>query len=76
MKAGGSRLSRLRRDHPQQLAHHHAGRQAVFKAAVSNMADVSVEMMERYNLTSDDIRYLVPHQATCSIIDATANAWG
>ena len=46
--------------------------QAVFKAAVSKMADVSVEMMERHNLSSDDIRYLVPHQANLRIIDATA----
>ena len=40
------------------------------------MADVSVEMMERHNLTSDDIRYLVPHQANLRIIDATANRMG
>ena len=33
-------------------------------------------MMERYNLTSDDIRYLVPHQANLRIIDATANRMG
>ena len=32
--------------------------------------------MERYNLTSDDIRYLVPHQANLRIIDATANRMG
>ena len=46
--------------------------QAVFKFAVSNMADVSVEMMERHNLTADDIAWLVPHQANLRIIDATA----
>ena len=49
---------------------------AVFKAAVSKMADVSVEMMERHNLSSDDIRYLVPHQANLRIIDATARRMG
>ena len=49
---------------------------AVFKAAVSKMADVSVEIMERNNLTSDDIRYLVPHQANLRIIDATARRMG
>ena len=46
--------------------------QAVFKIAVSKMADVSVEIMKRNNLTHDDIRYLVPHQANMRIIDATA----
>lgn len=46
---------------------------AVFKAAVSKMADVSVEMMERHNLTSEDIAYLVPHQANMRIITATAH---
>lgn len=50
--------------------------QAVFKAAVSNMADVAVEMMERHNLVADDIRYLVPHQANLRIIDATAKRMG
>ncbi len=46
--------------------------QAVFKFAVTNMADVSVEIMERNNLTSEDISYLVPHQANLRIIEATA----
>ncbi|HBX50897.1 MAG: 3-oxoacyl-ACP synthase [Bacteroidetes bacterium RIFOXYA12_FULL_35_11] len=46
--------------------------QAVFKAAVSNMADVSVEIMERNNLNSDTITWLVPHQANMRIIEATA----
>jgi 3-oxoacyl-[acyl-carrier-protein] synthase-3 len=50
--------------------------QAVFKAAVSRMADVSVEMMERHNLTADDLAWLVPHQANLRIIDATAKRMG
>ena len=50
--------------------------QAVFKFAVSNMADVSVEIMEKNNLTSDDIAWLVPHQANLRIIDATARRMG
>jgi 3-oxoacyl-[acyl-carrier-protein] synthase III len=45
---------------------------SVFKFAVVNMADVSAEIMERNNLTGDDIAYLVPHQANKRIIDATA----
>lgn len=45
----------------------------VFKAAVSAMADVSVEIMEKNNLTSKDIAWLVPHQANMRIIEATAH---
>jgi 3-oxoacyl-[acyl-carrier-protein] synthase-3 len=50
--------------------------QAVFKFAVSNMADVSVEIMEKNNLKSEDIAWLVPHQANLRIIDATARRMG
>ncbi len=50
--------------------------QAVFKFAVTNMADVSVEIMEKNNLKAEDIAYLVPHQANLRIIDATARRMG
>ena len=50
--------------------------QHVFKWAVSKMADVSVEMMKRHNITPDDLAWLVPHQANMRIIDATANRMG
>ncbi len=49
---------------------------SVFKFAVKNMADVAYEVMERNKLTSDDIAWLVPHQANKRIIDATANRMG
>ena len=49
---------------------------SVFKFAVTNMANVSEEIMVKNNLTSDDISYLVPHQANKRIIDATANRMG
>ncbi len=45
----------------------------VFKIAVTKMADISVEMMEKHGLTSDDVDWLVPHQANLRIIEATAN---
>jgi len=45
--------------------------QPVFKAAVSNMADTAVELMEKNNLSADDIAWLVPHQANMRIIEAT-----
>ncbi|MEP6675205.1 MAG: beta-ketoacyl-ACP synthase III [Ferruginibacter sp.] len=47
--------------------------QSVFKFAVKGMADVSYELMQRNNLSADDIAWLVPHQANLRIIDATAN---
>lgn len=50
--------------------------QIVFKFAVKGMADVSAEIMERNNLTADDVAWLVPHQANKRIIDATANRMG
>ncbi len=46
--------------------------QTVFKCAVKGMADVSYELMQKNNLTADDIAWLVPHQANLRIIDATA----
>ncbi|MBL4655352.1 MAG: ketoacyl-ACP synthase III [Bacteroidia bacterium] len=49
---------------------------AVFKFAVTNMADVSAEIMEKNGLTGDDIAWLVPHQANKRIIDATAKRMG
>ncbi len=48
----------------------------VFKFAVKGMADVSAELIERNNLKSEDIAWLVPHQANLRIIDATANRMG
>lgn len=49
---------------------------SVFKVAVSKMADVSVEIMERNNLTYDNISWLVPHQANMRIIEAVAKRMG
>ncbi len=49
---------------------------SVFKFAVSNMADVSALIMERNNLSKDDVQWLAPHQANKRIIDATANRMG
>jgi 3-oxoacyl-[acyl-carrier-protein] synthase III len=50
--------------------------QAVFKFAVTGMADVAYELMQRNNLEADDIAWLVPHQANKRIIDATASRMG
>jgi len=50
--------------------------QPVFKAAVANMADVSVEIMKRNNISPDELDWLVPHQANLRIIEATAKRMG
>lgn len=48
----------------------------VFKYAVSNMADTSSKIMEQNNLTSEQVDWLVPHQANKRILDATAERIG
>lgn len=76
MKAGGSRIPA---SHESVEARQHFVYQegsAVFKFAVTNMADVSAQLAERNNLTKDNIQWLVPHQANKRIIDATANRVG
>jgi 3-oxoacyl-[acyl-carrier-protein] synthase III len=50
--------------------------QPVFKFAVTRMADVSAEIMERNHLKAEDVAWLVPHQANMRIIDATARRMG
>ena len=76
MKAGGS----LRPSSAETVANKEhfvfQDGQPVFKAAVKGMADVSAELLERNNLTGEDIAWLVPHQANRRIIDATANRMG
>ena len=76
LKAGGSLkpASHETVDAKEHFAYQEG--QAVFKFAVTNMADVAHEVMERNHLTGDDIAWLVPHQANKRIIDATANRTG
>jgi 3-oxoacyl-[acyl-carrier-protein] synthase-3 len=50
--------------------------QTVFKFAVTNMANVAAEIMDRNHLTAEDVAWLVPHQANKRIIDATASRMG
>ena len=74
--AGGSLYPPSERTVKERLHYIHQDGQPVFKYAVSNMADVSVEIMEKNNLTADDIAYLIPHQANLRIIDATGRRMG
>lgn len=72
IKAGGS-LKPASVETVQNKEHYlYQEGQAVFKAAVSSMADVAAEIMEKNNLTAQDIAWLVPHQANMRIIEATA----
>jgi 3-oxoacyl-[acyl-carrier-protein] synthase-3 len=50
--------------------------QTVFKFAVKNMADVAAEIMQRNDLTSETVNWLIPHQANKRIIAATADRMG
>ncbi|MFH6984293.1 beta-ketoacyl-ACP synthase III [Marinoscillum luteum] len=76
MKAGGSRKPATVETVAQREHFAFQEGSTVFKFAVTNMADVAAEVMEKNNLTSDDISWLVPHQANKRIIDATARRMG
>ncbi|MFI3295042.1 MAG: beta-ketoacyl-ACP synthase III [Rikenellaceae bacterium] len=76
LKAGGSAYPSSHETVDRKWHFVHQEGQPVFKAAVANMADVAVHVMERSGLTSEDVRYLVPHQANMRIIDAVARRMG
>ncbi len=75
-KAGGSNRPASARTVEGKQHYVHQEGKAVFKFAVTNMADVSAEIMEKNGLKSEDVAWLVPHQANKRIIDATANRMG
>jgi 3-oxoacyl-[acyl-carrier-protein] synthase-3 len=76
MKAGGSRMpaSHETVDNNQHFVYQEGS--AVYKFAVTNMADISAQVAERNNLTAQTIDWLLPHQANKRIIDATASRVG
>ncbi|WP_214073115.1 beta-ketoacyl-ACP synthase III [Mucilaginibacter sp. dw_454] len=76
MKAGGSVKPATHATIDAREHYAYQEGKTVFKFAVTSMADVAAEVMERNNLTSEDIAWLVPHQANKRIIDATANRCG
>ena len=76
IKAGGSyKPSSIETIENKEHFVYQEGR-SVFKFAVTNMADVAAEVMERNNLSSEDVDWLVPHQANLRIIDATRERAG
>ncbi len=76
MKAGGSAYPATHETVDNKWHYVYQEGQAVFKAAVKNMADVAEGIMLRNNLTANDIAYLVPHQANIRIIEAVARRMG
>ncbi|WP_435135910.1 beta-ketoacyl-ACP synthase III [Formosa sp. A9] len=73
IEAGGSLLPPTEDTVKNKQHYVHQDGRTVFKFAVSNMADVAEKIMQRNNLSHDDVAWLVPHQANLRIIDATAN---
>jgi len=71
-KAGGSRMPPTAETVAKRLHYVHQEGAAVYKFAVARMAEVATELMKRNRLVSEDIDWLVPHQANRRIIEATA----
>ncbi|MGH2624601.1 MAG: beta-ketoacyl-ACP synthase III, partial [Sphingobacterium sp.] len=76
IKAGGSLMPATHQTVDEKLHYAFQEGKTVFKFAVTNMANVAAEIMDRNHLTSDDVSWLVPHQANKRIIDATAERMG
>jgi 3-oxoacyl-[acyl-carrier-protein] synthase-3 len=76
MKGGGSLNPPSHETVDKKMHYIYQNGKAVFKEAVKGMADISYEIMQKNNLTGDDIKFLVPHQANLRIIDATAKRMG
>jgi 3-oxoacyl-[acyl-carrier-protein] synthase-3 len=74
--AGGSRNPATEETVKNKMHYIRQDGKSVFKKATEGMADVSLEIMERNNLSADDVAWLVPHQANLRIIDATARRMG
>lgn len=72
LKAGGSLYPASHETVDAGWHYLHQEGQAVFKWAVSSMADTAVELMKRNHLTGETLHWFVPHQANLRIIDAVA----
>ncbi len=76
MKGGGSLYPPTHKTIDDKMHYLYQDGKAVFKVAVKGMADVSYELMQKNNLTAEDVAYLVPHQANLRIINAIAERMG
>jgi 3-oxoacyl-[acyl-carrier-protein] synthase-3 len=76
LPAGGSSAPASKETVDNRLHYVKQEGKQVFKFAVTNMAEVSAKIMEKNNLTSEDVDWLVPHQANLRIIEATRERMG
>ncbi|ASO04698.1 3-oxoacyl-[acyl-carrier-protein] synthase-3 [Arenibacter algicola] len=76
MDAGGSLLPASEETVKNRQHFIYQDGKSVFKFAVTNMADSAAKIMERNNLSHEDVDWLIPHQANKRIIDATSNRMG
>ncbi len=76
MKAGGSLNPTTHETVDKHWHSVYQEGQAVFKIAVSQMADISVDIMNRNNIAPEELNWLVPHQANLRIIEAVARRMG
>ena len=70
--AGGSLMPATEETVKNRLHFARQDGQTVFKNAVFNMADVCEKILDRNNLTNEDVAWLVAHQANKRIVEATA----
>ncbi len=70
MKAGGSLKPATHQTVENEEHYLYQDGKPVFKQAINGMATTSATLLERNNLSSHDLRLLVPHQANLRIIDA------
>lgn len=76
IKAGGSALPTTKETIEQGLHYTYQEGQNVYKYAVTNMAGVSGDIMDKNGLSADDVAWLIPHQANLRIIDAVVSRTG
>lgn len=76
IKAGGSAIPTTKETIEKGLHYTYQEGQNVYKYAVTNMAGVSGDIMDKNGLDSKDIAWLIPHQANLRIIDAVVSRTG
>jgi 3-oxoacyl-[acyl-carrier-protein] synthase-3 len=69
--AGGSRIPTSAETIAQDLHYLQMKGNEVFKHAVKRMGEAAVVALKKAGLTTEDVDYLIPHQANIRIIEAT-----
>jgi len=73
MYGGGSVNPASHESVDQRLHYIHQDGKVVFKRAITEMGNTCAELMKRNHLTTNDIAWVVPHQANIRIINAVAD---